>query len=162
MTTSKKVQSSNIFMGKLPCGSDLLEELTGLCREHGVQLGRVEALGAVKKACIGFYDQEKRVYKFSTLDQPMEITNMIGNVSIKDDEPFVHAHITLVDETGTVHGGHLAPGTIIFACEFVLEAFDGPTFIRTPDKETGLPLWSVSSHNTTPPSCGQKAPPKNA
>jgi len=128
-------------MGKLPCGCDLLEELTRLCQKHDIRLGRIEAIGAVKKACVGFYDQEARTYKFNTIDQPMEIISMIANISIKDDEPFVHAHVTLIDQTGKTHGGHLAPGTIIFACEFVIEAFNGPTLNRTLDKETGLPLW---------------------
>lgn len=130
-------------MGKLSCGGDLLEELTDVCKTHNVELGRVEALGAVQKARIGLYNQETRTYHFSTLDRPLEIANLMGNVSLKDGKPFVHAHVTLVDELGASYGGHLAPGTVVFACEFVIEAFDGPTFNRVPDKETGLPLWSI-------------------
>ena len=143
MTESRRINSQGVFMGKLRFGGDLLEELTDVCRKNSVQLGRVQALGAVRKARIGFYDQETRTYQFATLDRPMEIVNLTGNVSLKDGEPFVHAHVTLADETGDACGGHLAPGTIVFACEFVLEAFDGPVFARATDKETGLPLWSL-------------------
>ena len=42
-----------------------------------------------------------------------------------------------------VHGGHLAPGTIVFACELIIEAFDGQELNRGMDRETGLPLWNM-------------------
>lgn len=144
MTTSKPVTFRQIFMGRLACGCDLLDELTRECAARNVTLGRIEALGAVQKARVGFYNQQSRTYQHVSLDRPMEIANLVGNVSLKDGKPFVHAHVTLVDEQGQCHGGHLAPGTIVFACEFVLEAFDGPAFERKPDAETGLPLWSAA------------------
>lgn len=145
MTEFKSLNSQEIYMGKLSYGCDLLEELSNLATELGVSLGRIEAIGAVQKARIGFYNQETRGYQFSSFDHPMEITKLAGNISLKDGKPFVHAHITLSDESGKAYGGHLATGTVVFACEFVLEAFDGPAFNRCFDEETGLPLWSISS-----------------
>jgi len=144
MTEFKPVKSREIYMGKLSYCCDLLEELSNLATELDVSLGRIEAIGAVQKARIGFYNQETRAYQFSSFDHPMEITKLIGNISLKDGKPFVHAHITLSDESGKSYGGHLATGTVVFACEFVLEAFDGPAFNRCFDKETGLPLWTIS------------------
>ena len=129
-------------MGKLSHGCDLLEELTGICTKHDIRLGRVEAIGAVQKARVGFYNQETREYQFLDLDHSLEIAGLVGNVSLKEGRPFVHAHISLSDEEGRAFGGHLAPGTIVFACEFVLEAFDGPEFSRAFDQETGLPLFA--------------------
>jgi len=130
-------------MGKLRYGADLLEEITEICKEKNIRLGRIEAIGAVQKACIGFYHQSDRSYQFHTIDQPLEITNLTGNISIKDGGPFVHAHITLADATGQAYGGHLAPGTIVFACEWIIEAYDGTVFERRFDDETGLPLWAI-------------------
>ncbi len=144
MSIMREVKSSRLLMGKLSYGKDLIEEITQICSKENIQLGRIEALGAVQKACIGYYDQNSREYQFLDLDQHLEITNFIGNVSLKDGDPIVHAHVTLADEKGKAYGGHLAPGTIIFACEFVLEVFDGPAFNRGLDEETGLPLWEMS------------------
>ncbi len=141
MAIVRKIKSSQLLMGKLSHGKDLLEEVTAICQKEDIRLGRVEAIGAVKKACIGFYDQQSRQYQFLEFHQHMEITNLVGNVSLKDGKPIVHAHITLSDEAGKAYGGHLAPGTIVFACELVLESFEGPLFERDLDDETGLPLW---------------------
>jgi len=143
MAVMKKVTPAKVFMGKLTYGADLLEELTEVCRRENVQLGRVEALGAVSRARLGFYNQQTREYQFFELDQPLEITKLVGNVSLKDGKPMVHAHVTLADEAGKAFGGHLAPGTIVFACEFILQAFEGPTFERGFDEQTGLPLWTM-------------------
>ena len=144
MSIMKKVNSKQIFMGKLTYGIDLIEELTNICIQENIRLGRIEALGAVQKACIGYYDQNSREYQFIDMDQHLEITNFIGNISLKDGKPIVHAHVTLADEKGKAYGGHLAPGTIVFACEFILEAFEGPAFKRGYDEDTGLPLWDMS------------------
>lgn len=144
MAVMKKVTPAKVFMGKLSYGADLLEELTDVCRKENVQIGRVEALGAVSRARLGFYNQQTREYQFFELDQPLEITKLVGNVSLKDGKPMVHAHVTLADEAGKAFGGHLAPGTVVFACEFILQAFEGPTFERGFDEQTGLPLWTMS------------------
>ena len=143
MTLLKQVKSKEIVVGRIGYGGDLLEELTKIAVARGIRLGRIEAIGAVQKACVGFYNQQSREYQYHSFSQPMEIAKLIGNISLKDGNSFVHAHITLADEEGKCFGGHLASGTIVFACEFILEVFDGPSFNRCPDEETGLPLWSV-------------------
>ena len=55
----------------------------------------------------------------------------------------VHAHITVADSDGKAFGGHLAPGTIVFACEFVITALNGPQLTRDHDDQTHLPLWKI-------------------
>ena len=139
----KEIKNKSIFMGRLRHGEDMLEEITEICKDKDIRLGRIEAIGAVQKARIGYYNQKNRDYEFVTLDQPLEIIDLKGNVSIKDGKPMVHAHITLADSAGRAYGGHLAQGTIIFACECLIESFDGLELERGLDEETGLPLWSM-------------------
>ena len=143
MTNWREIHSSRHLIGRLPWGSDLLDEITRICREEKVQLGRIEALGAVSKARLAYYDQKAREYRFINMEKELEMTKLVGNVSLKDGEPMVHAHVTLADREGRAYGGHLAPGTIVFACEFIIEAFEGSLLTRSYDVETGLQLWSM-------------------
>lgn len=143
MAIYKEMKPIKTFMGKLEHRADLIAELTKVCVEKNIKLGKVEALGAVKKATIGYYDQDTKTYNFFELDRHLEITNLVGNVSLKDGEPIIHAHITLSDEKGNAFGGHLAAGTEVFACEFCLTSFEGPEFNRGLDEQTGLPLWDM-------------------
>lgn len=141
MGNVQKIRQKERFIGSLAYGEDLLQGITDLCIMHGVVLGRVEGIGAVKKACIGFYDQEKKEYGFTTFDEAFEITGLMGNISLKEGKPMAHVHVTLADAKGNVYGGHLALGTEVFACEIIIESFDGARFERGLDSVTGLPLW---------------------
>lgn len=141
-TRFAKVKPAGVLMGRLAHGADLLEELTALCREQGIRLGRITGIGAVTKVRLSFYDQAKREYLPLELDGPLEILSLEGNVSLRDGEPFVHAHMTLSDGTGRTFGGHLARGTEVFACECVVEAYEGVLLERGLDDATGLFLWA--------------------
>ncbi len=131
-----------VIVGRLQRGEDLLGSLTRICREQGVRLGRVEAIGAVEGARLGFYHQDSQQYEFHTLERPLEILALVGNVSLRDGEPMVHAHVTLSDAEGKAIGGHLAEGTRVFACEFAIEVLEGGELHRGHDEATGLPLWT--------------------
>jgi predicted DNA-binding protein with PD1-like motif len=130
------------FMGRLAKGEDLLQALEKLCQENKITLGEVRALGAVTRARVGFYNQEERKYYFLDFDQPLEILALVGNISMRDGKPMVHAHVTLADAAGRAVGGHLAEGAPVFACEFVIhEYLADQTLTRQNDPATGLMLW---------------------
>ena len=143
MAAYEELKPVKTFMGKLEHNGDLIEELTKICLDNEIKLGKVEVLGAVKKARIGYYDQDNKKYNFIEINQHLEITGLVGNVSLKDSKPIVHAHVTFADKDGNAFGGHLAEGTIVFACEFYLTSFDGPAYNRGYDEITGLPLWEM-------------------
>jgi predicted DNA-binding protein with PD1-like motif len=131
------------IMGRLVKGADLLEALEEQCRRHNITLGEVRAIGAVTRARVGYYKQDIQKYMFLDLDRPLEILSLIGNISLKDGQPMVHAHVTLGDEEGRAFGGHLASGAPVFACEFVIqENQSDKLFQRALDNETGLFLWT--------------------
>ncbi len=143
MAVYNKMQQKQIFMGKLDFSSDLLDELTALCCKEDITLGKITAIGAVQKARVGYYDQKNREYQFVEINKNLEIISLVGNISIRDGKPMVHAHIALSDRDGNAFGGHLAKGTIVFACEFTITAYNGAEHIREPDEQTGLPLWRI-------------------
>jgi hypothetical protein len=123
-------------------GEDLLAALTNCAREHGITLGEVQAIGAVSRARVGYYNQAERKYYFLDLARPLEIIALTGNISLKDGEPMVHAHVTLSDSDGRAFGGHLAEGTLVFACEFAIQEYRSATaLVRQMDDPTGLFLW---------------------
>ncbi len=136
-----RVATGEVVMGRLERGDDLLEALTAVCRAEGVRLGRLEALGAVERAVVGFYDQDGLGYRYHELDEPLEILVLVGNVSLRDGQPTVHAHVVLGDAEGRALGGHLAPGTRVFACEYSVEILEGGELHRGAHEPTGLPLW---------------------
>ncbi len=90
-----------VLLARLDRGDDLLASLQALCETERVEAGVIQAIGAVERAVVGFYDQAD----------------------------------------GRCVGGHLMPGTRVFACEIHLRAFRGAPPVREPDGPTGLMLW---------------------
>ncbi|MCL6610945.1 MAG: DNA-binding protein [Peptococcaceae bacterium] len=146
------VARGRTLIGRLKKGDDLLDSLTRLCMEANIRLGKIQAIGAVSKAVVGFYLQEAREYVQLDYDYHQEIISLQGNVSIKDGQPFIHAHLALSDGQGKLYGGHLMNGTVVFACEYIINEYipeiadvkddsEDQTFTRALDEETGLYLW---------------------
>ena len=129
------------IVGQLPFASDLYDVLTQIVQHENIRLGRIQAIGATSHAVVAYYDQDKKKYLPLEFDGGMEIVSYTGNVSMRDDKPFVHAHIVLSDREGRAIGGHLLQGTTVFACEIIIEEFEGESLVRQQDEQTGLYLW---------------------
>ena len=129
------------FIGQLPYGADLYDGLTRIVRKENIRLGRIQGIGATTHAKVAYYDQNTKVYNPLEFPGGMEILSLSGNVSIRDGKPFVHAHLVLGDPQGKVFGGHLLPGTILFACEVFIDVLEGDELVREFDQRTGLHLW---------------------
>jgi len=143
---AQTVNRGRIIMGRLDRGADLLASLEQICFDENIRLGEIRAIGAVSRARVGYYRQAEQAYSYIEIPGAHEIIGLLGNISLRDGRPFVHAHISLMDEEGKMVGGHLAQGTIVFACEFTItELISAPSddsFARRHDRNTGLYLWS--------------------
>ncbi len=129
------------FLIRFATGEDLLESLEAVCRREGVSCGTVTLIGSVSTAVLGYYHQESCRYETFAVDEPLEIAAGIGNVSARLGAPFCHVHLVLSDARGQARGGHLMPGTIVFAAEAQLRELRGEAPERVPDELTGLNLW---------------------
>jgi predicted DNA-binding protein with PD1-like motif len=143
--TRDSYKTKRIFTGRLPMGADLYESISRICTEEDIKIGKITVLGAVTKAAVAYYEQDKKEYKAITFDKHLEILNCTGNVSLKDGKPFVHMHATLADSQGGVLGGHVTTGTLVFACEVTIEELEGKALDRRLDQITGLNLWDNTS-----------------
>jgi predicted DNA-binding protein with PD1-like motif len=137
----QELRSGRRFLCSLDHNSEIVASITALAEALGVETGAVTAIGALKRAEIGYYDQETHEYGTIEIDHPMEIASLTGNLSIRDAKPFLHAHATLADSEGNVKGGHLTSGTI-FAAEVYLQELLGRPPERSHDPTTDLFLWS--------------------
>ena len=139
---NKPATGGRTFIGRFQCGDDLLGSLTELCKKENIRAGVFSLIGAVQNAKLGYYDQAEKKYTGCVeLNEKLEVVSCTGNISLKDGEIFVHAHIGLADNQGKAYGGHLMPGTIIFAAEYYIQELTGVTLERVKDMVTGLPLW---------------------
>jgi predicted DNA-binding protein with PD1-like motif len=130
------------FIVRVKHNSELIQSITDLARKEKIIVATFTAIGALKRAKLGFYNQEKKEYQEIKLDSPYEIACCIGNISIKERKPFVHAHAVLADKDGNTKAGHLLEGKV-FAAEVHLRELKGARLERKHDVITGLSLWEI-------------------
>ena len=136
------VQNGRTLIGRFLKGEDLLLSISKLCTQNNIKLGSVDVIGALSSVKLGYYDQvQKKYVNCVELEDKLEINSCIGNISLKDSDIFVHAHITLADHKGKCYGGHLMNGSSIFAAEYCIRELTGGELKRTHDPDTGLSLW---------------------
>lgn len=136
-----EAKAGRAFVGRLATGSDLVEEIERFCLEREVTAAQVTVVGAVRRARYAYYEQVEHRYLELESGSHHEITGFVGNVSLRDDKPFLHAHATFADATGATVGGHLLRGTEVFAAEVMIRELRDVALARLPDEETGLALW---------------------
>jgi len=134
--------ASKELIVRLKHDADVVQSITELAKNKGIEAGSFTAIGALKHAKLGYYDQKNHEYREMKIDSPHEMASCVGNVSLKDGEPFIHAHVVLADETGNTKAGHLFEG-IVFAAEVHLRQLEGPKLERKYDELTGLSLWNM-------------------
>lgn len=139
----KQGKTTRVIVGRFETGDDILERLTQLVLQQQVSAGSFTALGTVERATVGYFTGNGN-YSSISLQGPLEILSCVGNVSLKEGSPFVHAHITLSDKEGRAYGGHLMPGCKVGATfEFTLQAYDDIKLQRKFDAKTRLFLMDT-------------------
>jgi uncharacterized protein len=124
-------------------GEFLVEGLTKLVKRENIQGAWISGLGAAQSAELGFYDLDKKSYRWKRFDQLMEITSIQGNVAWDGDEPVLHMHGTLSDETMQAHGGHIKELQVGGTCEVLLHRWYADALHRVPNSDTGLKILDL-------------------
>ena len=119
-----------------------MEVLTSFAREEGITAAELSGIGAFESAVVGFYNIEAQEYDRIPVEEETEVLSFLGNVSITDEGPRVHAHVSLGRRDGSAVGGHLFEGS----CGATLEIFvreEPGELSRTPVPGVGLPLLDL-------------------
>ena len=113
-------------MLRLDPGEEIVASLTRLVEQEQVQLGSVTAIGAANDVTIGIFSTQEKQYHARRYQGDYEISALVGNVTRKEGEPYLHLHITIGNPvTGEVYAGHLSSATISATLELFLQVWDG-------------------------------------
>lgn len=113
------------YLLRIDRGEELIEQLSRVCELEGIRLGSISGLGAADYVRVGLYDVEKQEYHSMELEQPMEITSLMGTVTEMDGKPYFHLHINVAGEDHITRGGHLNLCRISVTGELVIDAIEG-------------------------------------
>ena len=128
-----------IYLGQ---GESIMAILTQFCIDHQIINGQISGIGAIKEIELGSYDLKNQKYITHKRDETWELTSYQANIQLKDEEPFIHAHINISDHDLTVKGGHLFEAKVAVVGEFILRNINS-SGKRVFNPEIGLPCMSL-------------------
>jgi predicted DNA-binding protein with PD1-like motif len=131
------------FLIRLEAGEEAMTSLRSWAAEQKVGFAVVWAIGAMRRATLGYFDTSATVYQQIHVEEQVEVLNITGNVALGEDgTPIVHAHAVLGRSDGSTVGGHLIEGHVFPMLEVVVRVFPEPLHRRA-DPSTGLTLWDL-------------------
>ena len=138
----KYKRSSNTIILRVDRGEEIVSAVKRACEREHVTCASVAGIGAVDHAVVGLYHVAGRQYHSNTFDGEMEMTSLLGNVSEKDGQVYLHFHANFAKEDGQVLGGHLSEAVVSGTAEIFITV--EPTAVgRISDPVTGLNLFDL-------------------
>ena len=131
---------NNHYVLRLEKNEEILTKIKELCEKEDIFLGTISGLGAANKVEIGLFNTETKEYKTTTMEGMFEITSLIGNITRKENEVYLHCHINFSDLSLQVYGGHLVSATISATGEIMITKIEGKVN-REKNEEIGLNLF---------------------
>lgn len=123
-------------------GEEIVETIKYFCTNQGIKLGTIQGIGAVGKIVIGLFETRNKKFQSTELIGDYEITSLIGNITTKDAELYLHLHVTFSDASYHAFGGHLSSAVVNGTCEVFISRIKGD-LNRKFDDEVGLNLFDL-------------------
>lgn len=133
-------QFGSKLVARIDKGEEIVTVIRRLCQDYEIKLASISGIGAVNRANIGIFIQDKKEYRTKELTGSMEIASMAGNISEMNGECYIHCHITLTDENYQAWGGHLNEAIVGPTCELIIDIIDGQ-IDRQFNEEVGLNVF---------------------
>jgi predicted DNA-binding protein with PD1-like motif len=132
------------FVVVMDKGDDAAEELAAFARDNDLTGAALTAVGAARAVTLGYFDPELMHYRSTEFDEQLEVLSLVGDVTVKDGTPAVHAHVVLGRKDGTTLGGHVQHLEVWPTLEVVVT--ETPAHLRkSVDPETGLALIDLGA-----------------
>lgn len=104
----------------LKAGAKLPDEILSIARKEKIATGRVEAIGGVDSLRLAYFNHKSKKYEEHDYAEFLEVTSMLGNITLKDGKPFLHAHGNFGRKDQSVVGGHIMSASVFPILEVVM------------------------------------------
>jgi predicted DNA-binding protein with PD1-like motif len=131
------------FSVVLATGDETMSALTTFAAGERLRATQFTAIGAFSRVVVAYFDWSTKKYRHIPIEEQVEVLSLVGDVTLDEGTPKVHAHVVIGKSDATAHGGHLIEGRVRPTLEIVLT--ETPSYLRRRfDRESGLTLISPS------------------
>nr|WP_313534089.1 DNA-binding protein [Brucella anthropi] len=129
-----------IFVVILAPEEAVVATLTRFVQKRDLTAASVTAIGAFRRATLGFFDLERQDYHRIELDEQCEVLSLLGDCALGEEgSPILHLHVVLGMRNGEAKGGHLIEALVRPTLEVIIKE-NTSTMVRTYRPEFGIAL----------------------
>ncbi|MFH1829586.1 MAG: DUF296 domain-containing protein [Pseudomonadota bacterium] len=137
---STVTKPGRLIVARFDEGEDLLNSLKKCAEDNGIKSAYFGLIGGLKELSYGLYEKGAHRNVRKTPKDCFELLPTFGNVTMKQGDIIVHAHIMVAAE-GELYGGHLMEGSKIYP---FAEVFMQETEVLLERKyDDKLKLWAI-------------------
>ena len=129
----------------LQSGDLINKSLAEISVKENISNAWINGIGAIDSVEVGYMDVVNKKYQKRNFNDNYELISLIGNITIKDGEPFLHTHIAFSDTEYKVFGGHLFDAKITATGEIILTVADSK-IDRQFNENVGIHTWCLSEN----------------
>ena len=118
----------------LKAGAKVPDDIVAITTKEKIPTARVEAIGGVKRLRLAYFNHESKKYEEHEYREFLEVTSILGNITLKDGKPFLHIHGTFGRKDLSVIAGHVMTATVFPLLEVVITPTRNRAHRRFDDK----------------------------
>jgi predicted DNA-binding protein with PD1-like motif len=132
------------FAVVLETGDEAMRAIGSFAREHQLRATEFTAIGAFSRVVVAYFDWTTKKYHHIPIVEQVEVLSLVGDITLEEGQPKVHAHVVIGKADATAHGGHLVEGIVRPTLEILIT--ETPAHLRRRfDPQSGLALIDPAS-----------------
>jgi len=114
----------NQYLLRVEPDEELFDSLIKFAEKNKIKSGFFYGIGACKECEVGRYNEKKKDYDWFKFKKQLEISSLIGNLTLKENHFYLHIHASLGDKNLRTISGHLKKLVIFPTGEIMFFAFN--------------------------------------
>jgi predicted DNA-binding protein with PD1-like motif len=139
--------NDHAYVLRLELGDDVHDTIQKFCAEHDIDNASVEGIGSFDSPTLAHYSIKTKQFTDKQLTGIFEVTSLLGNIALVDDQPFAHIHATVSGPDMVAYAGHLVKAACSATLEIIVFCYPSHHW-KTQDDAIGLKVWDFESHRS--------------
>lgn len=120
------LKDDDVFIFRFDKGDEFITSLKNFCIKNSVKAATFSAIGATDDCVVAYYDSALNKYIDKRyFGKNMEVVSLLGNISVYNNQPIIHAHGVVADSDNRAIAGHVRELKVSVTCEVSLQVLNG-------------------------------------
>jgi predicted DNA-binding protein with PD1-like motif len=119
------IKDNNNYILRFDKGEELMQALSDFVVKEAISAASFTAIGTASEIELGFYNPHLKEYRKKPFLEELEIVSLLGNISLMDNKPSIHAHGSFSRTEFSMLGGHVFRLQVNATCEVNLTKMEG-------------------------------------